>query len=175
MKLKKKICLLGPYGVGKTSLVRRYVYNKFEEKYLSTIGVEISKKKIILDDFNDIEIELLIWDIANIDKFDAVIKTYLKGADGAIFVLDLTRITTIDQIGVYIENFKKVNGIKPFVMVFNKSDLINQDSDDFGKYKHKFSENDFVYTSAKTGNNVELLFEKMAMKIIEQEIGKNKT
>ena len=93
--VKKKICLLGSFAVGKTSLIERFVYNRYDEKYLTTIGVKISQKVLApIDDPQGgrmIQHTFLIWDIAGLEKFDKVVKNYFRGAAGALAVADLTR------------------------------------------------------------------------------------
>ncbi len=169
MKIRKKICLLGSYGVGKTSLIRRFVHNKFEEQYLSTIGVHVSKKTVnISNKKDDFEVELLIWDIANIKKFDLVVKKYLKGAHGAIIVVDISRPNTFEQILDFIAQFKELNKNSSITIVGNKIDLIERDISEIkeiSKYEKELKKTIFL-TSAKTGENVEKLFVNMAEQLI---------
>lgn len=171
---KKKICLLGSYGVGKTSLVRRFVFNKFEEKYLSTIGVHISKKTIYINEsernkYNK-EIELFIWDIANIEKFDSVTKSYINGAHGAIIVTDLTRQNTIQQSLDYAKIFLELNPKAKIIFVGNKSDLVENLQIDKEKYISNFNfyKTHFLFASAKTGENVEQIFSIIGEKLSEE-------
>ena len=97
--IKKKVCLLGSFAVGKTSLVERFVHNRFDEKYLTTIGVKISQKALppieSKRDRQMIQHTFLIWDIAGLEKFDSVEMSYFRGAAGALVVADLTRPETI--------------------------------------------------------------------------------
>lgn len=169
--IKKKICLLGSYGVGKTSLVQRFVYNKFEEKYLSTIGVHISKKKINLSNKNSNiknSIELFIWDISNIEKFDAIGKIYFNGAHGAIIVTDITRPITIEKTIEFTNTFLQINPNAVIKFVGNKIDLAENDFDK-EKYLTNFNsfDNSFSFTSAKTGENVENVFKQLAEKLLK--------
>ena len=92
--LKKKICLIGAFAVGKTSLVRQYVYSLFSEKYLSTVGVKIDKKLLVMDGR---ELELIIWDLHGEDDFQSVRMSYLRGASGCIYVVDGTRRVTLED------------------------------------------------------------------------------
>jgi len=100
-RITKKICLLGDPAVGKTSLIHRYVYDVFDDKYLSTIGAKITKKKNVVEipgaRFN-VEITLLVWDIAGQMKFGNVHQSYYKGAEGALVVADITRSETFEHI-----------------------------------------------------------------------------
>ncbi len=87
VSLSAKICLLGDYAVGKTSLVRRFVYNMFEDKYLSTIGVKVSRKVVAVPRGDDVvELVLMLWDLAGSEEFDSVRASYLRGAAGALVV-----------------------------------------------------------------------------------------
>ncbi|MCB9209650.1 MAG: GTP-binding protein [Ignavibacteriales bacterium] len=169
-QIKKKICLLGLYGVGKTSLVRQFVYNKFEEKYLSTIGVNISKKSIELtNDFNEnILLEFFIWDIANIEKFDTVTQSYLSGAHGAIVVSDILRESIIPQTIEYTNKFLEINNNSKIILVGNKFDLADKNSFDSDNYISKLSSLNlpFYFTSAKTGENVENVFHSLGKSLI---------
>ena len=110
--VKKKVCLLGSFAVGKTSLSERFVYNRFDEKYLTTIGVKISQK--ILPPFQDprsgqfIQHNFLIWDIAGLGKFGKVALNYFRGAAGALTVADLTRPETIGDLSEFCKKFRSV-------------------------------------------------------------------
>jgi len=91
--IQKKICLLGGFGVGKTSLVSRFVHSIFSDKYLTTVGVKIEKKSLVL---NEQELDLVIWDLYGEDDFQKVRMSYLRGASGYLLVADGTRRTTLD-------------------------------------------------------------------------------
>ena len=95
--LQKKICLLGAFGVGKTSLTRRYVSSIFSDQYLTTVGVKIDKKALSV---GANEVNLLIWDIAGEDDINAVRTSYLRGAAGYLLVVDVTRAQTLEVHGV---------------------------------------------------------------------------
>ena len=90
--LQKKICLLGAFGVGKTSLTRRFVDSIFSDTYLTTVGVKIDKKTVAV---NGNTVNLLIWDIAGEDEVSAVRTSYLRGAAGYLLVVDVTRAQTL--------------------------------------------------------------------------------
>jgi len=172
IEIKKKICLLGGYGVGKTSLVRRFVYNKFEEKYLSTLGVHISKKKIKLrrnDNDSSIYVELFIWDIANIEKFDLIVNNYLRGAHGAIIVSDISRPKTAESSSELLNKFLKVNNNAKYIFVGNKIDLIANTEFDKDNFVSKIpnGKSHFHFASAKTGENIEAIFSNLCLQLIE--------
>ncbi|MEO0836337.1 MAG: ADP-ribosylation factor-like protein, partial [Cyanobacteria bacterium J06642_3] len=90
--ISKKICLLGDFNVGKTSLVRRFVEDTFSDRYLTTVGVKISRKSMTVSTEQDIhQVNLLVWDLEGNTKFKSITPSYLKGASGSIIVADLTR------------------------------------------------------------------------------------
>ena len=92
--IQKKICMIGPVSVGKTSLVARYVHSLFSEKYLSTVGVKIDKKVLQVD---GMDVTLLLWDLAGDDDFQRLNVTYLRGAAAYLLVADGSRRATLDQ------------------------------------------------------------------------------
>jgi len=114
--LAYKIVMVGDFGVGKTSLVKRFVDNSFSEEYLSTIGVSISKKNLN-------ESTLMLWDIEGHTEFKPIFKQYLLGAKGFIIVADLTRQNTIDSISQHIELCHTVIKDAPISIALNKSDM----------------------------------------------------
>lgn len=158
--IQKKICLLGDFAVGKTSLVRRFVEGRFDEKYLSTIGVKISRRKMIT---SNKEMNLIIWDLAGGDDFNAQ-SSYLRGAAGAIIVCDLTRYETLGAIERYASQFRQVNKSASLVFVGNKVDLVEErviSNDDLHAMCSAL-EGAFYLTSAKTGEQVEACFYHLA-------------
>ena len=94
-----KIILIGASGTGKTSLINRYIYNNFHEKYLCTIGVDFMMKKVVLDD--NTVIKLQIWDTAGMEKYKQITSTYYRGAQGAIVVFDLSSQTSFNSVSVF--------------------------------------------------------------------------
>ena len=169
--IKKKICLLGSFAVGKTSLIDRFVYNQFEDKYLTTIGVKISQK--ILPPVQDhnrqqtVQHTFLIWDIAGLEKFDRVTLNYFRGAAGALAVADLTRRETIDHLYAFGDNFLAVNPQSSLVILGNKSDIFQDDGQtlsDLEKAAAHYASG-CIISSAKTGEGVEKAFLKLSQKI----------
>jgi small GTP-binding protein len=166
--IKKKVCLLGSFAVGKTSLVDRFVHNKFEEKYLTTIGVKISQK--ILPPLQDqrrqqtIQHTFFIWDIAGLEKFDHVALNYFRGAAGGLAVADLTRDESIENLHVFCDKFLSVNPESSLIVLGNKSDIFQQDGQTLTALKQVAAHyaTDSILTSAKTGDNVEKAFMKLS-------------
>ena len=119
-KVIKKICILGPPGVGKTSLILRFVNDVFNSDYRSTIGAQVMSKSVIA---NDIEVVLTIWDIAGQNTSRTLSKTHYIGSQGAMLVFDLERKETLDELGLWAVELEKAVGNIPLVLVGNKSDL----------------------------------------------------
>jgi small GTP-binding protein len=118
--IKKKVSMLGAHGVGKTSLVRRFVHSIFSDKYHSTVGVKIDKKAVQAD---GVEVELMLWDIAGEEEHFAVPPSYLRGTSGYLLVIDGTRADTLDTAVDLHHRTVEAVGEVPFVVVVNKSDL----------------------------------------------------
>src|SRR5512137_2984989 len=110
VSLSAKICLLGDYAVGKTSLVRRFVYNLFEDKYLSTIGVKVSRKVVAVPRGDEVvELVVMLWDLAGSEEFDSVRASYLRGASGALLVCDITQRSTLASLPDYAAQIRRLN------------------------------------------------------------------
>ena len=162
--IQKKICMLGATGVGKTSLVARYVLSVFSDKYLTTIGVKVDKKTLMVD---GTEVTLLLWDIYGQDEFQTVRTSYLKGASGYLLVADGTRQLTLDTARELQKTAEGVVGRVPFVLVLNKADLASEwHLDDKALFKMANEGWTIIKTSAKTGDGVEDAFLKLARKVI---------
>lgn len=168
MENKFKIIMLGDFSVGKTSLIKRYVENIFDEKYLTTIGVRVSKKNVDFTLNNEpVNSSILIWDIAGNDGLSSVIHQYIKGSSGAIITGDVTRKETLAYILRYHSLFRELCPRKPAVFALNKTDLIESTvlPDYLEKFKKETEETTgypVFYTSAKTGQSVDELFVEIA-------------
>lgn len=163
MKISKKIVLLGHFGVGKSSLIRRFVENTFTEDYKVTIGVHIFKKNVTVPEKNT-DVSLVIWDLEGNDDITNTRLSYLLGTNAFIYVYDLTRPATYKNIKSEIEFLQKQQPKTPVTIVGNKEDLvtksfIKQNNDEFGSLTD-------LYVSAKTGNKVHILFSKLAESLI---------
>ena len=155
MKLvQKKICMLGDFAVGKTSLVRRFVEGRFDDKYLSTIGVKISRKSLQRDDHR---LDFLLWDLAGGEKFINYQENYLRGAAGAIIVCDLTRHETLSSLASYRQQLKAISTSVCIVFVANKLDLTEQREISNSELEATCRALNVpsLLTSAKTGQQVE--------------------
>lgn len=162
--VQKKVCLLGDIAVGKTSLVRRFIEGRFDDRYLSTIGVKISRKVMERQDYT---LNLLIWDLAGGEDFKEISQRYLLGAVGALIVCDLTRPETLTLLEDYASRFRETNKGAVMVLIGNKSDLVDEKAvtDENLASAALISECPWLLTSAKTGENVEQAFELLADQI----------
>ena len=125
--LSAKVCLLGDYAVGKTSLVRRFVYNLFDDRYLSTIGVKVSRKVVALARGDEVvELTLMLWDLAGSEEFDSVRASYLRGAVSALIVCDLTHRESLASVPQYAAQIRAVNPKAALLVAANKADLVDQ-------------------------------------------------
>jgi small GTP-binding protein len=163
--LQRKICMLGGFSVGKTSLVRRFVHSIFSDTYLTTVGVKIDKKSVVLPDKT---VDLILWDLAGEDDIGSFRVSYVRGATGLVLVVDGTRIATLAVALTLREQVEAEFGPMPFVLLFNKSDLaenwaISDDQID------EFRQNGWkIYlTSALTGQYVDDAFHQLALMTTE--------
>ena len=158
--IQKKICMVGPVSVGKTSLVARYVHSLFSDKYLSTVGVKIDKKSLRVEGQ---EVTLMLWDLAGDDDFQRLNTSYLRGASGYLLVADGSRRATLDQALDIRTRVVKAVGSIPFVLVLNKSDLVKEWDIDEARIATLTSQGWAVRrTSAKDGSGVEAVFLELA-------------
>ncbi|MET0541450.1 MAG: Rab family GTPase [Variovorax sp.] len=161
--LQKKICLLGAFGVGKTSLVRRYVDTIFSDPYLTTVGVKIDKKVVTT---GTEQMALILWDIAGEDAVAAVRVSYLRGAAGYLLVVDGTRPETLDTAESIQSRITAELGAVPFYALLNKADLVEDWALDPERVAAlEASGWTFRRTSAKTGDNVEETFSDLAARL----------
>ncbi len=159
MGQSKKIILLGHFGVGKTSVLRRYVDDAFNEDYLVTVGVHVKKKDIVL---NDETITLIIWDIEGNTSIDKARKSYLLGTHGFIYVFDITRPETYEQLESEFDYLKEKFPNVPVTLAGNKADLFDEEFTPSFFNDPIFEQ--CIFTSAKTGDTVEDLFKNIAVK-----------
>lgn len=165
--ITKKICLLGSYSVGKTSLVARFVKGIFSEKYLSTIGVKIDKKELLI---GQTRIKLLIWDLAGEDAFEKIQSSYLKGASGYFLVADGTRPDTISKLLEIHHNLRDSLGELPFLTLINKKDLLHQWPKTPEELQSELPEHPLLFTSAKEDDLVEEAFYKLSQMMLKESL-----
>lgn len=159
-----KLCLLGDGAVGKTSLVRRFVFDVFDDKYLMSFGTKVSKKSLKV---GEADLDLMIWDILGQKSQESLHAAYYRGAAGALAVCDFTRPETMKNLRQWLGSFRSVVGEMPVLILANKADLERRfelsEVEAFGKEVGcKIME-----TSAKTGLNVEKAFEHIGKAVME--------
>ncbi len=169
-ELTKKICLLGDFSVGKTSLVRRFVENRFDESYISTIGVRVSRKVITLPPPTGTRLTMLLWDTSGSEPFTNIVLNYYRGASGALLVCDLTRGDTLGSLHNYATVFHRVNPGVPLVCIGNKLDLLSlrliaDEQLAEAAQQHRAS---YVLTSARTGAGVEQAFQQLGIAMVSE-------
>lgn len=164
--IQKKICMLGAFAVGKTSLVSRYVSSIFSENYLSTVGVKIDKKPMSVEGQ---DLTLVLWDIYGADRFQAMQASYVRGASGYLLVVDGTRFETLEEARELQAFTANIIGPMPFVLALNKADLSKEWQVD-EKMLFKLADQGWpiVRTSAKTGQGVDTAFEMLARAMMER-------
>lgn len=163
--IQKKICLLGAFAVGKTSLVARFVKSIYSDEYHTTVGVKVDKKTVNLE---NLEVNLIIWDLAGEDEFQKVEMSYLRGASGYLLIADGTRIDTLETARMLQERVTEAVGPLPFIFIINKSDLVDQwevEDKTFAEYEGQGWQ--IIKSSAKTGEGVEAAFALLATKLLD--------
>lgn len=171
--MKAKLCLAGASSVGKTSLIRRFALNEFDDHYITTIGTKVSKKQVSVPvkDEDPVMVNLMVWDIMGQMGFRELLQEqYFTGAQGVLAVADVTRPETLDDLYIWIDQIDRIAGSVPIVLAVNKVDLprakhIPESS--IRKFVHAF-DCEVVRTSAKTGANVEEVFWRLSRFMINR-------
>ncbi|MFQ6127651.1 MAG: Rab family GTPase [Thermoplasmata archaeon] len=171
--MKMKICMVGEGAVGKTSLIRKYVLDEFDDRYISTLGAKITKKELVVEDptnGNNVQVDMTIWDIMGEKGFRELLKeAYFHGAQGILAVCDVTRKDTLSGLNSWISAIETITGNLPIEFLANKIDLKEQLTFTESELR-EMSENyrsPYLFTSAKTGENVERAFLEIAAIVIE--------
>ncbi|HSH01545.1 MAG TPA: Rab family GTPase [Anaerolineae bacterium] len=157
-----KICLLGSFAVGKTSLVRRFVESSFDENYLSTVGFQVKRKSL---KYNNRQYQLMIWDLAGGEDYNESV--HLSGCHGALVVCDLTRPDSIDAYHKYHQQLAQIAPNAQIIYLANKADLTDErqiGNDTLAQVSADLGA-PYLLTSAKTGQNVEAAFELIVKQI----------
>lgn len=162
--IQKKICMLGAYSVGKTSLISQYVSSIFSEKYTTTIGVKIDKKQLTV---NDTSLSMILWDVYGEDNHQRVMPSYLRGLSGYIIVVDPTRPSTITSAVSLQEMVETSIGSMPFVLALNKCDLKEDWVESLSELDALKEKAVGVFeTSAKLDTGVDELFQALGTAVI---------
>ena len=175
-QVKAKVCLVGDVGVGKTSLVQRFVLDQFDDRYLTTIGTKVTKKDLRIErPARDlvVELDLTIWDIMGQEGFRPLLaEAYFHGAHGVLAVADLTRRETLDGLLAWIDAVDRAAGAVPVVIALNKADLADRAAYDRAEARKTADalHADCLLTSAKTGEGVEEAFRRLGTAVLEAQI-----
>ena len=174
---KFKICMVGEHKVGKTCLIKRYVFNEFSDSYISTIGAKVTKKKIIVKNPHSKELfnlDLLIWDIMGQQGFRRLLQdAYFFGAQGIIAVCDNTREDTLTELDGWIEGIQNITEEIPTVFLGNKCDLVDLQEIGLSEIKNfaaQFENTGTYLSSAKTGENVEQAFNILGGRLLKDSL-----
>ncbi len=159
--ISKKVILTGSFGVGKTSLFNQFIFNQFGEKYLTTIGVKVNKKSVTV---GDEEVSILLWDIAGEVSQDKVPTSYLLGAAAIFYVFDLNRPTTYKNLETDLQYLRELLPNAIVRVVGNKKDLLTDEQLQTLGIEMPIGWD--ILTSAKTGENVEGLFQQLAEEFV---------
>jgi len=162
-----KVLLLGDSAVGKTSLLRKFIYGKFSSDYRASLGVDFLQKVIQTE--SGATLSLAIWDVAGETKFSAFKSIYYTGASGVLLLFDLTRKETFDNLSFWYKDLSKICPDAAIVIIANKSDLTNQrkvENSDIEAIKTELN-SEVILTSAKTGRNIDDAFLTLAEKMLE--------
>ena len=161
--LQKKICILGAFSVGKTSLVKRFIQSVFSEAYLTTVGVKIDKKTVELPDRT---VNLILWDLAGEDDISSLRLSYLRGAAGYVLVADGTRAATLEVALSLRQRVEADFGPLPFVLLLNKNDLREEWAIGDGEIEGLRQSSWWIRsTSARTGEGVDEAFGTLAERV----------
>ena len=165
--ISKKVCMVGAYAVGKTSLVRRFVDNIYDDEYLTTIGVKVDRTVVQVDTRS---VNVVLWDMAGEDALTELRLDHIRGSSGFILVADCTRPATVEAAISLKARIHAEYGDLPFMLALNKVDLV--DSWSLTAEQVEFLERSLpgrvLHTSARTGGGVEELFLALAGKMIER-------
>ena len=154
--IQKKICMVGVFATGKTSLVQQYVFSMFSERYHSTVGVKIDRKRV---DVDGATVNMVLWDLAGRDDVEDIQPSYLRGASGVLYVVDGTRRETFEQVFELRDLCVDTIGEVPSIVAVNKSDLTDEWQLEDADYDRLSTAGmDHFVTSAKFGDGVETAF-----------------
>src|SRR5437016_1806412 len=173
-RIKTKVCLVGEAAVGKTSLIRRFVQDDFDDPYITTPGAKASEREIVsvMTHIKQIQMDITIWDIMREKGFQELLKdACFYGANGILAVAALTRRRTRDDLDDWIDSVEQVVGKVPILIAVNKADLASNarfQERDVAEFAKAYGA-EFFLTSAKTGDQVEAAFARLAALVVEHQ------
>ncbi|MBE9052922.1 GTP-binding protein [Nostocales cyanobacterium LEGE 11386] len=164
--IQKKICMVGAFATGKTSLVSRFVHSIFSEKYHTTVGVKIDKKTL---NIQENKLNFILWDIHGEDEFQKLRMSYLRGSAGYLLVVDGTRQNTLEKAFDIQQRVEEAIGKVPFILVLNKEDMTDEWEIEPTAIDAVIKKGwTVIQTSAKNGLGVEEVFQTLAKKILDK-------
>jgi len=169
---KVKICMAGEAAVGKSSLIRRFVQDEFDDRYVATLGTKITKKSVVVrhpSGAGDTPVDVIIWDIMGTPTLRELLKeAYYHGARGILAVADVTRRSTLDALDAWSRSIRSVAGDIPTYGVVNKEDLHPQAAMTSAELESFFRARGWAwsYASAKSGRGVEEIFESLVTQVL---------
>ncbi len=175
-RVKVKVCLVGECAVGKTSLIRRYVLDQFDDKYIATMGAKISKKQLNLPEPNNggrVQMDMTIWDIMGEKSFRELVReAFFYGTKGIIAVCDITARESLSELDFWVDDIFDLVGEIPVIYAANKFDLVEAASEALESFEleqaSKAFNAPFYFTSAKTGENVEQTFLTLGEMVVKK-------
>ncbi len=177
--VKVKLCLAGEPAVGKSSMIKRFVLDMYDDRYIATLGTKVTKKTVTLVDFDggQVKADLIIWDVMGTRSIRDLLKeAYYHGANGVMAVCDLTRQETLLELDSWSKAIETVAGVVPTQVVANKVDLKESRQVSDGELEKFCSARGWKYvmTSAKTGENVEQAFKDLGQSALVKVLGVQK-
>ena len=174
--VKAKLCLAGEPAVGKSSLIKRFVLDIYDDRYIATLGTKVTKKTVTIKDetYGLVYVDLIIWDVMGTRSIRDLLKeAYYHGAHGVMAVCDLTRRETLFELDSWSKAIESVAGTVPTQVVANKIDLVESREISDEELKKYCDARGWrcVTTSAKTGENVETAFVKLGQSSIGRILG----
>jgi small GTP-binding protein len=174
--VKVKLCLAGEPAVGKSSMIKRFVLDMYDDRYIATLGTKVTKKTVTLVDFDggQVKADLIVWDVMGTRSIRDLLKeAYYHGANGVMAVCDLTRRETLLELDSWSKAIETVAGVVPTQVVANKVDLKESRQVSDGELEKFCSARGWKYvtTSAKTGENVEQAFKDLGQSALVKVLG----